>query len=1106
MPRDESIGSVLVIGSGPIVIGQASEFDYSGVQACRVLREEGIRVILANSNPATIMTDPEFADATYIEPLTPEIVEAIILREHPDAVLPTLGGQTALNIAMSLHESGVLAREKVRMIGANPTAIQLAESRQAFRELLEQDYLADTVIRGGVAHSLDDATRLAGEIGFPLMLRPSYILGGAGTGIATDQVELKEMVEEGLRASPVGEVMIEESIAGWKEFELEVMRDFRDNCVVVCSIENLDPMGVHTGDSITVAPIQTLTDSQYQAMRSLAFAILREVGVETGGSNVQFAVDPHSGRMVVVEMNPRVSRSSALASKATGFPIAKIATKLALGYSLDEITNEITKVTPASFEPSLDYVAVKVPRWVFEKFDGVDPVLGTQMRSVGEAMALARSFPEALQKALRSIERDRLGLNADPHEGLYDAMDIDQLREAVTRATPDRIFALEAAIRRGMDLKELTALSGVDPWFLGEMREISRARQTWVNLGKDCFGDRAELGKMKRLGFSDAQLGYLSGESTEEVTRRRHAIGIRPIFRAVDTCAAEFQAATPYFYSTYEDLNEGEELSRPTVIIVGSGPNRIGQGIEFDYCCVQASFALRDAGFDTVMVNSNPETVSTDFDTSSRLYLEPLTPEDLAEVIDRERATGNLVGVVVAFGGQTPLKLASSLDPKIVLGTTPDAIDRAEDRERWSSLCREFDIPQPPGATVTNVESAVGVARDIGYPVLIRPSYVLGGRAMEVVYGDEQLRDAFSRLGVLGIEGTTTTTRPILIDRFLEGAIEVDVDAVRDSDGGFLVGGVMEHIEEAGIHSGDSACVIPPFTLSEAVIAKLCDLTHRLADALGVVGLLNVQFAVLGEEVYVIEANPRASRTVPFVAKATGLALAKIAARVAVGATLGDLGKEGLVSKSVPTGYFAVKEAVLPFARFPESDTLLGPEMRSTGEVMGIDVSVARAFAKSQISAGTELPLSGTIFLSLADRDKPEGVRLAQEFLRLGFSLVATEGTAAACRAQGVAIDQVVGKVSDERGPGQGESSDASFTDAVQLIQGGALGMVINTPRGSGPRKDGYRIRTAALRSRVPCITTMEAARAVVGAIMALRERTFDVKSIQEYHREARSG
>jgi len=1105
MPRDESIRSVLVIGSGPIVIGQASEFDYSGVQACRVLREEGIRVILANSNPATIMTDPEFADATYIEPLTPEIVEAIIKREHPDAVLPTLGGQTALNIAMALHERGVFEREGVKMIGANPAAIELAESRQAFREMLESDWLADTVIRGGVARTLDDATRLAKEIGFPLMLRPSYILGGAGTGIANDEIELVKMADEGLRASPVGEVMIEESIAGWKEFELEVMRDFRDNCVVVCSIENLDPMGVHTGDSITVAPIQTLTDMQYQQMRSLAFGILREVGVETGGSNVQFAVDPRSGRMVVVEMNPRVSRSSALASKATGFPIAKIATKLALGYSLDEITNEITKVTPASFEPSLDYVAVKVPRWVFEKFDGVDPILGTQMRSVGEAMALARSFPEALQKALRSIERDRSGLNADPHEARYDHMSVDELSRAVTRATPERIFALEAAIRRGMTLEELTALSGVDPWFLGELREISRARQEWVGLGSDGRFERDRLVKMKQLGFSDAQLGYLSGIAVQEVTRRRHELAVRPVFRAVDTCAAEFEAATPYFYSTYEDLDEGDQLTRPTVIIVGSGPNRIGQGIEFDYCCVQASFALRDAGFDTIMVNSNPETVSTDFDTSSRLYLEPLTPEDLAEVIDRESATGNLVGVVVSFGGQTPLKLASSLDPKIVLGTTPDAIDRAEDRERWSLLCRDYDIPQPPGATVSNIQSALGVVAEIGYPVLIRPSYVLGGRAMEVVYSDSQLRDAFSRLGALGVEGHATSTRPILVDRFLEGAIEVDVDAVRDASGGFLVGGVMEHIEEAGIHSGDSACVIPPFTLSSAVIDTLHDLTHRLADALEVVGLLNVQFAVQGEEVYVIEANPRASRTVPFVAKATGLALAKIAARLAVGATLEQLRVEGLVTDWKPIGYFAVKEAVLPFARFPDADTLLGPEMRSTGEVMGIDVSVARAFAKSQISAGTDLPLSGTIFLSLADRDKVEGVRLAQEFVQLGFSIVATEGTAEACRGAGVVIDQVVGKVSDEHGLGLGASRDASLTDAVQLIQGGALGMVINTPRGSGPRKDGYRIRTAALRSRVPCITTMEAARAVVGAIMALRERTLDVKSIQEYHSEALS-
>ncbi|MHB8189131.1 MAG: carbamoyl-phosphate synthase large subunit [Ferrimicrobium sp.] len=1108
MPRDPSITSVLVIGSGPIVIGQACEFDYSGVQACRVLRAEGIRVILANSNPATIMTDPEFADATYIEPLTEEMLCAIIEVERPDALLPTLGGQTALNLAMALHKNGVLERYGVRMIGANPRAIELAENREAFRALLEEDWLQGTSIRGGMARSLADAEAIATSVGYPLMLRPSYILGGAGTGIAHDHDELVSMIVRGISASPVKEVLIEESIAGWKEFELEVMRDRNDNCVVVCSIENLDPMGVHTGDSITVAPIQTLTDQEYQRMRTLAFGILREVGVETGGSNVQFAVDPTTGRLVVVEMNPRVSRSSALASKATGFPIAKIATKLAIGYSLDEIANDITAVTPASFEPSLDYVVVKVPRWVFEKFEGVPAILSTQMQSVGEAMAIGRSFPEALQKALRSIERDRGGLNADLHETRFDAIDDEEVCRLLPIPTPERIFLVESALRRGMDIGEVNRLTGIDPWFLAEVAGICRARVSFqaARFATADAIDVATMRRMKRLGFGDDQLAYLGSFGADEIRRRRRSLGVITTFKAVDTCAGEFAATTPYYYGTFEDDSEVRPLARPSVIILGSGPNRIGQGIEFDYCCVHASYALQEAGFDTVMINSNPETVSTDYDTSSRLYLEPLNAEHVLEVIEVERASGRLKGVIVSFGGQTPLKLAASLDPTMVLGTPVDSIDRAEDREQWSVLCRSLGVRQPPGATVISLEEARSVTASIGFPVLIRPSYVLGGRAMEIVYNDEQLAAAFVRLVSLGDEGVASRTRPILVDRFLESAIEVDVDAVRDREGAFYVGAIMEHVEEAGIHSGDSACVIPPVTLSASVQAEITQITRSLADALGVVGLINVQFAVLGEEVYVIEANPRASRTVPFVAKATGVPLAKLAARVMVGETLEELGASGVFRPARDPQFWSVKEAVLPFARFAEADSVLGPEMRSTGEVMGIDRSVARAFAKAQLAAGTELPSGGTIFLSLANRDKPAGVEIARRAIELGFAIAATEGTAAACGREGVPVSVVVGKVSDERGSSHRlvdgvDGVEADTVDAVELIESHAVGLVINTPRGSGPRVDGYRIRSSALRAKVPCITTIQAARAAIDAIDALRGAPMTVRALQDYHR-----
>ncbi len=1100
MPKRNGIDSVLVIGSGPIVIGQASEFDYSGVQACRVLRDEGIRVILANSNPATIMTDPEFADATYIEPLTLEVMTKIIERERPDALLPTLGGQTALNLAMDLDGSGVLARYGVQMIGAKPEAILVAESREAFKDLLISMGYEHATIKGGLAHSIEDATRIAESLGFPVMLRPSFILGGAGTGIAHSQQEFQSMMEAGLMASPVHEVLIEESIAGWKEFELEVMRDANDNCVVVCSIENLDPMGVHTGDSITVAPIQTLTDLQYQEMRSLSFAILRGVGVETGGSNVQFAVDPATGRMVVVEMNPRVSRSSALASKATGFPIAKIATKLALGYTLDEINNDITVVTPASFEPALDYVVVKIPRWVFEKFEGVPEVLSTSMQSVGEAMAIGRSFAEALQKALRSIERARDGLNCDEGErGLRRLTDEDLLSELAV-ASPTRIFLVAEALYRGIELEVVHAATRIDPWFLAEIDQIVRTRRSLETFVPDLASlGYKELLAARRAGFGDAQLAYLFGTDLALVRQHRLSLGLGASYQSVDTCAGEFEAHTPYFYSSNEEATEVTGLEEPTVIILGSGPNRIGQGIEFDYCCVHASFALQEMGYKTVMVNSNPETVSTDYDTSSRLYMEPLALEHVLDVIETERTSSNLRGVFVAFGGQTPLKLARHLDAELILGTSAASIDRAEDRNRWSALCESLGILQPPGATVTNLEEAVEAAGKVGYPVLIRPSYVLGGRAMEIVANEVDLRRSFLRLASLSDEGQMSQSRPVLIDRFLEDAIEVDVDAVRDSVGEVLIGGVMEHVEEAGVHSGDSACVLPPVTLSPEVIQRIEQIIEAVANELEVVGLINMQFGIKDETVYVIEANPRASRTVPFVAKATGIPLAKIAARVMVGETLAEIRASGVTTTRRGTHY-SVKEAVLPFQRFPAADSLLGPEMRSTGEVMGVDTTFELAFAKSQIAAGTVLPDVGMVFLSLADRDKASGVNLARQLVDLGFSLGATYGTAGFLRSNGVPITVLVDKVHEERVTDIGTARDGAV-DAVWLLNSRRVGLVINTPEGSGPRVDGHRIRATAQRLRVPCITTMSAALAAVGGIRALRESGYGVSPIQEYHR-----
>jgi carbamoyl-phosphate synthase large subunit len=1106
VPRRDDLRSILVIGSGPIVIGQACEFDYSGTQACRVLVDEGYRVILANSNPATIMTDPAFAHRTYIEPLTTEVLEAIIERERPDAVLPTLGGQTALNLAMALHEGGVFRRFGVEMIGASAEAIATAEDRERFKTAMTEIGLA--VPESGFAYTVEEAAEVASSIGYPLIVRPSYILGGAGTGVAVEDEGFARIAAAGLAASPISEILIERSIAGWKEYELEVMRDRADNCVVVCSIENFDPMGVHTGDSITVAPAQTLSDHEYQRMRDDAFACIRRVGVETGGSNIQFAVNPASGDQVVIEMNPRVSRSSALASKATGFPIAKIAARLAVGYTLDEILNDITAKTPACFEPTIDYVVTKVPRWAFEKFPGIPDVLGTRMQSVGEAMAIGRTFCESLQKGLRSLERGRLGLNCDPAEQGYEAWDDDELVRRAAIATPDRPFHLEAAIRRGISIERIHDATGVDPWFLDQIALVVDERARLRQFDGPAALRRAEWRRAKRLGFSDGQLAWLWGVDEAAVRRIRLAAGVRATMKTVDTCAAEFEAHTPYHYSTYEDDDEVTAGDRPKIIIIGSGPNRIGQGVEFDYCCVQASFALHDAGYETVMINCNPETVSTDYDTSDRLYFEPVTWEDVSNVIDVETRTGTVAGIIVSLGGQTPLKLAGLLPAGLVLGTSSDSIDLAEDRERWNALCARLEIPQPAGGTASTFEDARAVADRVGYPVLVRPSYVLGGRAMEIVYGEDDLRRAMDQLagfGSLGSEGGLSAERPVLVDRFLEDAIEVDVDAVRDRSGDVLIGAVMEHVEEAGVHSGDSACVIPPPTLDAATVRMIEHHTRDIAAALEVVGPLNVQFAVKqlgslgggGTQVFVIEANPRASRTVPFVSKATGVPLARVSARVIAGATLAELREEGLLIPPVTGGHVSVKEAVLPFARFPDADTLLGPEMRSTGEVMGIDVSFGLAFAKSQAAAGDELPEGGTVFFSLADRDKAAGVAVARRFVQLGFMLAATSGTAAYFEADGVPVGIVVAKVSADDRPDPVGSAGA---DAVALIRDGKVDLVVNTPRGHGPRADGAYIRRAANQHRVACLTTVAAARAAAAGIADRAASPLQVRSLQEYH------
>ncbi len=1097
MPRRDDIESILIIGAGPIVIGQACEFDYSGTQACKVLREDGYRVILANSNPATIMTDPDFADATYVEPLDRQVLARIIETEKPDALLPTLGGQTALNLAMELVEDGVLERNGVELIGASAEAIETAEDRERFKEAMIE--VGMEVPRSDVAHTMEESREVIQRIGLPVVIRPAYILGGRGTGIASTMEEFEHVAANGLAASPISEILIEESIAGWKEFELEVMRDHADNQVIICSIENLDPMGTHTGDSITVAPIQTLSDKEYQEMRDDAFACLRRVGVETGGSNVQFAVEPETGRRVIIEMNPRVSRSSALASKATGFPIAKIAAKLAVGYSLDEIPNDITEKTPASFEPTIDYVVTKIPRWAFEKFPGTSGRLGTSMQSVGEVMAIGRTFPESVQKACRSLEQGHVGLDAG---GRWDDLSDDELLAATAISTPDRLFQVAAALGRGLTVEQVHDASKIDPWFLDQLSIVTEERAALAEVALQGRGladlSRAEWRRAKQLGFSDAQVAEVFGAAEADARAARIAHGVIPTYKTVDTCAAEFEATTPYHYSTYEDENEVSESDRDKIVILGSGPNRIGQGIEFDYCCVHASFALRDAGFETIMVNCNPETVSTDYDTSDRLYFEPLTYEDVMNIVEAERP----VGIIVSLGGQTPLKLADALPPELVLGTSPASIDAAEDRDHWASVCARLDIPQPAGGTASTVAEAEAVADRIGFPALVRPSYVLGGRAMEIVYDTDGLIAAMQAMaadGSLGREGGLSAERPVLVDRFLEDATEVDVDALRDATGAAIIGGVMEHVEEAGVHSGDSACVLPPPNLTAEVIRVIEGYTRQIAEELEVVGLINVQYAVKDGQVFVIEANPRASRTVPFVAKATGRPLAKLASRVMAGATLADLATEGLLPTRdgevpgwAPDGIWAVKEAVLPFNRFPESDALLGPEMRSTGEVMGIDVTPGLAFVKSQLAAGQKLEPGGTVFLSLADRDKPAGMEVAGLLAELGFSFAATGGTAAALRDAGLQVAREVTKIVD------GENTDA--VTALTLIESGEVSLVINTPRGRGARADGAYIRTAAAQTGVALITTVAAARAVARGLSDWQDAPLEVRSLQSVH------
>jgi carbamoyl-phosphate synthase large subunit len=1082
MPKRTDLKKILVIGSGPIVIGQACEFDYSGTQACKALRAEGLEVVLVNSNPATIMTDPDTADRTYVEPLTVEVVEQIIARERPDAVLPTVGGQTALNLAVALAEQGVLDRHGVILIGASPEAIKVAEDRELFKDAMRS--IGVDVPDSAIARSLDQAMDAAGRLGFPLIIRPSFTLGGVGGGIAYNIEEFREICQRGLGLSPVHEILVEESVIGWKEFELEVMRDGADNFVVICSIENIDAMGVHTGDSITVAPALTLTDKEYQRMRDIGRRIIRRVGVETGGSNIQFAINPADGRIVAIEMNPRVSRSSALASKATGFPIAKIAAKLALGYRLDEIPNDITRLTPASFEPTIDYIVVKAPRWAFEKFPQADRTLTTQMKSVGEAMAVGRTFKEAFLKAFRSLELGSSGrlFGQTAPGAAFEHEDDAALQQALGIPTDRRMWAVFRALERGWSLDEIHRLTHIDRWFLTQFQQIVELARSAGAVGARDLSDDL-LRELKRAGFADADLARLVGVDEDSLRARRAEAGIVAAYKRIDTCAAEFESFTPYMYGTFEDQCEAEPTPSAKVAILGSGPNRIGQGIEFDYCCCHAAFALREEGYETVMINCNPETVSTDYDTVDRLYFEPLTFEDVFAIIEREKAAGGDIACVVQYGGQTPLKLALRLQAAGVriLGTSPDSIDLAEDRERFAKLLWDLGIPQAPSGTATSADEARDVAATIGFPVVVRPSYVLGGRAMAIVY-DMGALDRYMRHAV-----QASPEHPILIDKFLEDATEIDVDALADGTGAVLVGGIMEHIEQAGIHSGDSSCVVPPFQLGERHVATIRDYTRRIARALNVVGLMNTQFAVKDDVVYVLEVNPRASRTVPYLSKATGVPLAKIAAKLMVGRTLADL---GLTEDLTVSGSF-VKTPVFPFVRFPGVDTLLGPEMKSTGEVMGGAESFGSAFAKAQMGAGQHLPQQGIAFISVNNRDKAAVVPIARDLARLGFGIVATRGTAAYLRAHGLDA-AIVFKINEGR-PHVGDE-----------LLNGRISLVINTPLGRESFFDDRAVRSVAMMQGVPAITTLTGAAAAVSAIEAIRTEGLSVKSLQEYHAENR--
>ena len=1073
MPKRTDIHKILIIGAGPIIISQACEFDYSGTQACKALREEGYEVVLVNSNPATIMTDPDMADATYIEPVTPKTVEMIIEKERPDALLPTLGGQTGLNTAVAVAENGVLAKYGVEMIGADLASINMAEDRDLFRQAMHRIGLR--IPKSGIARNMDHVRKIAEDIGFPLIVRPSFTLGGTGGGVAYNPEDLEVLAASGLDASMNTQIMLEESVLGWKEYELEVMRDKNDNVVIVCSIENMDPMGVHTGDSITVAPAQTLTDREYQVMRNAAIAILREIGVDTGGSNVQFAIHPKTGEMIVVEMNPRVSRSSALASKATGFPIAKIAAKLAVGYTLDELPNDITGETVASFEPALDYCVVKIPRWTFEKFPEAEDVLTTSMRSVGETMAIGRTFTEAMQKGLRSLEIGRFGFGADGRdvsEKTSGDQGADEIEKFLSRPNSRRIFYIHAALKAGMSVDAIHDLTAIDPWFLNQLHRIVNVEKEISDAGPEISAGL--LKKAKTYGFSDVQIGHLTGMGEAAVRERRKTCGLRPVYKLVDTCAAEFEAATPYYYSTYEAENEARLSSAKKVMILGGGPNRIGQGIEFDYCCVHAAFALKELGIESIMVNSNPETVSTDYDTSDKLYFEPLTHEDVMHIVEMEKPDG----VIVQFGGQTPLNLAQALlaSGAPIIGTHPDNIARAEDRKQFQAMLNKLGLVQPSNGTARTVAEAVAVAKKIGFPVIVRPSYVLGGRAMKIVYDQPSLEN-FTALAMLA-----SPDHPVLIDKFLEEAVEVDVDAV--SDGRItVIGGIMEHIEAAGVHSGDSACVLPPYSLTAEKISEISAATRAMAEELHVIGLMNVQYAIKDGRIYVLEVNPRASRTVPFVSKATGVPLAKIATKVMAGKPLAELG----FTKEVVPAHISVKEAVLPFNRFPNVDILLGPEMKSTGEVMGVDADFGAAYAKSQIGAGQNLPTTGAVFISVQENDKPLALEVAAQFLKMGFKIIATRGTSDYFHAGGVS-SQTVNKVS------------AGRPHVVDAIMNREIQFVINTGTGDKTRRDGYLIRRAALKYNIPYATTMAGARAMCTGIAALKKKSLTVQTIQSYH------